>query len=78
MYTACQLCLCVLAPQTMVETPATWKKLSAVSQASAHPGSMAVKLERSYHRQDEDETEVESGNVAKGTMECTVHVHVDK
>ena len=53
--------------QTMVERPASWKKLSAISQASAHPGSMAVKMQRSYHLTDEDETEVDTDNVAKGT-----------
>ncbi len=50
----------------MAEKPATWKKLSAISQASANPGTMAVKMERSYHLNDEDETEVEMENVAKG------------
>ena len=50
----------------MVETPATWKKLSAVSQSSAQPGDMKVMIERSYHLQDEDETEVEHDNLAKG------------
>ena len=53
--------------QTMEERPASWKKLSAISQASANPGSMAVKMQRSYHLNDEDETEVEIENVAKGT-----------
>ena len=55
----------------MVERPATWKKLSAVSQSSAHPSSMAVHMERSYHKQDEDETEVEMEDVAKGMQEYT-------
>ena len=53
----------------MAEKPATWKKLSAVSQSSAHPSSMAVRMERSHHRQDEDETEVEMEDVAKGMQE---------
>ena len=52
----------------MCERPASWKKLSAISQASAMPGTMAVKMERSYHLDDEDETEVEMENVVKG--EC--------
>ena len=52
--------------QTMQEKPTTWKKLSAISQSSANPGSMAVKLERSYHLQDEDETEVDVDNTVKG------------
>ena len=54
----------------MEERPATWKKLSAISQASANPGSMAVKMYRSYHCKDEDETEVEPENVVKGSMVC--------
>ncbi len=52
--------------QTMEEKPASWKKLSAVSQASANPGSMAVKMHRSYHLNDEDETEVDMEDIAKG------------
>ena len=55
----------------MVEKPTAWKKLSAVSQSSAHPSSMAVRMERSYHKQDEDETEVEMEDVAKGMQEYT-------
>lgn len=50
----------------MVERPATWKKLSAISQASKNPDTMAVKMQRSYHLNDEDETEVDMENVAKG------------
>ena len=50
----------------MLDRPATWKKLSAISQSSAHPGSMAIRYERSYHLQDEDETEVEPHETIKG------------
>ena len=57
----------------MEEKPPTWKKLSAVSQASANPGTMAVKMQRSYHLNDEDETEVEMEHVAKGGWESVVH-----
>ena len=46
--------------QVMHERPATWKKVRAVSQA------LAVRQERSYHLNDEDETEVEPENIAKG------------
>lgn len=53
-------------PQTMEEKPSSWKKLSAVSQASANPGTMDVKMHRSYHLNDEDETEVDMENIAKG------------
>ena len=51
----------------MEEKPASWKKLSAVSQASANPGTMGVKMHRSYHLNDEDETEVDMDDVAKGS-----------
>ena len=56
----------------MEERPASWKKLSAVSQASANPGTMAVKMHRSYHLNDEDETEVDMENIAKG-KKCSMH-----
>ena len=46
--------------------PESWKKLSAVSEASNQPGDMKVKIERSYHLNDEDETEIEKENLAKG------------
>lgn len=62
----------LLPPQVMVERPATWKKLSAVSQATASNGSMVVKMERTYHLNDEDETEVEMDNVAKGKLNIAV------
>ncbi len=67
--------------QSMEEKPPSWKKLSAVSQASSNPGTMAVKMQRSYHLNDEDETEVETDNKAKGrftisqrkrNIQCTV------
>ena len=50
----------------MSEKAPTWKKLSAISQTSANPGTMSVHLERSYHKQDDDETEVDMEDVAKG------------
>ena len=53
--------------KTMEEKPVSWKKLSAVSQASANPGTMGVKMHRSYHLNDEDETEVDMDDVAKGS-----------
>ena len=55
----------------MEEKQASWKKLSAISQASANPGSMGVKMYRSYHRNDDDETEVDMENVAKGEKQCS-------
>ena len=42
----------------MHERPATWKKLSAVSEA-------AIQMLRSYYLNDE-ETEVEHDNIVKG------------
>ena len=54
----------------MAEKPASWKKLSAISQASALPGTMAVQMQRSYHLNDEDETEVDTVNVVKGWNHC--------
>ena len=55
----------------MIERPDMWKKLSALSQASASDGTMGIKLQRTYHRNDEDETEVENDNVAKGVCGVT-------
>ena len=52
----------------MNERPATWKKLSAISKSSANPGTMGVRYERSYHLQDEDETEVEAEDAVKGQL----------
>ena len=46
--------------------PSSFKSLSAVSQTSAQPGSMKVIMDRSYHLNDEDETEVERADLAKG------------
>ena len=54
----------------MLERPTTWKKLSAISQSSARPGEMVVRYERSYHMQDEDETEVEAEDAVKGNYIC--------
>ena len=50
----------------MAEKPQTWKKISAISQASRNPDKMSVTMVRSHHQQDEDETEVESDNITKG------------
>ena len=52
----------------MHERPTTWKKLSAVSQASRCPGQQAVQMKRSYHCNDEDETEVEPDSIVKGNQ----------
>ena len=50
----------------MAERPMTWKKMSAISQASRNPDKMSVTMVRSYHQQDEDETEVEADSITKG------------
>ena len=41
--------------------------MSAVSEASRCQGQQAVQMHRSYHINDEDETEVDSENIAKGS-----------
>ncbi|XP_065185037.1 X-ray repair cross-complementing protein 5-like [Sycon ciliatum] len=46
--------------------PSSFKRMSAVSQAAAQPGAMKVMMDRSYHLNDEDETEVEKADLAKG------------
>lgn len=48
------------------EKLAPWKKLSAVSQMSPNPDTMEVQMQRSYHLNDEDDTEVDKENVAQG------------
>ncbi|XP_048590285.1 X-ray repair cross-complementing protein 5 isoform X2 [Nematostella vectensis] len=48
------------------EKLASWKKLSAIAQASPNSDSMEVTMERTYHRNDEDQTEIEKENVAQG------------
>ena len=53
----------------MHERPATWKKLSAVSEASRCPGKQAVQMQRSYNLNDENETEVEPENIVKGNQQ---------
>ncbi|XP_062520922.1 X-ray repair cross-complementing protein 5-like [Corticium candelabrum] len=48
------------------EKPISFKKLSAVSQASANPATMAVKMDRTHHLNDEDESEVMKEQVISG------------
>ena len=57
----------------MADKPATWKKLSAISQSSTTSDTMNVLYERSYHLQDEDATEVEPANVVKGLLFVICH-----
>ena len=44
----------------------SWKKLSGLAQVSEAKETMEVRMERSYHLKDEDDTEVEKENVAQG------------
>lgn len=55
--------------QVKEQKPDTWKKLSAPAEASPEPGNMGVVMQRSYHLNDEDETEVEKDDLAKGSCE---------
>jgi ATP-dependent DNA helicase 2 subunit 2 len=52
--------------QVKSERPVSFKKLSAISQASANPNTMAVKMDRTYHLNNEDETEVMKEQVTSG------------
>ena len=45
----------------MHERPATWKKVSAASKTYSVPAIM-----RSYHLNDDDETDVSPDDIAKG------------
>ena len=42
--------------------------MSAISLASRNPDKMSVTMVRSYHQQDEDETEVEADSITKGNL----------
>ena len=44
----------------------SWKKLSAISQASTNPGTMEVTTSRSYHLGDEEQTEISKDQMVKG------------
>lgn len=55
-----------------MERPQSWKKISAISQASRNPDKMSVTMVRSHHQQDEDETEVESDNSTKGIRKTLI------
>ena len=60
---------CKMFTKVMSEKPPSWKKLSAVSEVAAVPGTMVVKMERTYHKQDEEEIEVDKEEVVKGTWQ---------
>lgn len=45
----------------------SWKKLSALAEVAAARDTMAVKVQRSYHLYDEDNTEVDDVDTAHGT-----------
>ena len=61
----------------------SFKKMSALSQSSRNPGDMKVTVQTSHHLQDEDFTEIDDRNVAKGlflalffNFYCQLHVIV--
>jgi len=47
------------------ERPASWKKLSALAEHAANRDTMGVDMQRTYHLNDTDRTEVEKDNVAQ-------------
>ena len=47
------------------ERPASWKKLSALAENAANRDTLAVDIQRTYHLNDADRTDVEIENVAK-------------
>lgn len=51
--------------KTKEERPASWKKLSALAENAANRDTLAVDIQRTYHLNDADRTDVESENVAK-------------
>ncbi|CAI8032323.1 X-ray repair cross-complementing protein 5 [Geodia barretti] len=58
---------CKIFTKVMHERPATWKKLSAVSEAARCQGQQAaVQIQRSYYLNNENETQVEHDNIVKG------------
>lgn len=52
--------------KTRIATFPSMKKLSKISESSAHPGSMGVKLDRMYRSIAEDDVEVPAHERAKG------------
>ena len=52
----------------MHDRPATWKKVSAVSQATPCPGQLGVQQQRRYCLNDEKETDVEPDSIVKGKV----------
>ncbi|XP_065646399.1 X-ray repair cross-complementing protein 5 isoform X2 [Hydra vulgaris] len=55
---------CYAFVKTSEEKPFSWKKLSAVAESELNCHSMEVDMRRSYHRIDEDQTQVEKDNIA--------------
>ena len=51
--------------KTKEERPASWKKLSALAENAANRDTLAVDIQRTYHLNDADRTDVETENVAK-------------
>ena len=51
--------------KTKEERPASWKKLSALAENAANRDTLAVDIQRTYHLNDADCTDVDKDNVAK-------------
>lgn len=51
--------------KTSEEKPASWKKLSALAETAANRDTMKVEMQRSFHLNDEDQTEVNKENTAQ-------------
>ena len=78
-YVCVYVCVCVcVCVKVMCEKPASWKKLSAISQShqATAAANMAVIMERSYHLNDENQTEVEADAISKGPECVCVCVYV--
>ena len=63
-----ELMWCLPTAQVRDEKLATWEKVSAKAQQCANPETLKVRIERSFHLNDDDDTEVEKENVAQGTV----------
>lgn len=54
------------------ERPASWKKLSALAEHAANRDTMGVEMQRSFHLNDEDQTEVDKDNTAQGSCDVAM------
>lgn len=51
--------------KTSQERPASWKKLSALAEQAANRDTMKVETERTFYRNDENQTEVDKDNTTQ-------------